>query len=275
MQTFNASTPEGKVLMKARCGQVDLYYTVQGQGPWITLSHSLACDHTMWHDQLAALTPHFNVLCFDTRGHGQSDAPAGPYTLEALADDAYQLMQQLGIRQTHWLGLSLGGMIGQTFALKYPTMVSSLTLAATTSRGLPAAPAMWAERARTARAQGMPALLEGTLARWFTAPSREARLPVIDRIAQSILSTPAEGYAACCEAIAGLDLTDRLHELNCPAHVIVGTEDQGTPPEMSRIIHEHIRGSQLTLIPQAAHLVNAEQPVAFNQALMDFLLRVK
>jgi 3-oxoadipate enol-lactonase len=261
--------------MKARCGNIDLHYTVEGDGPWLTLSHSLACDSSMWDDQMSLLTQHFKVLRFDTRGHGQSSAPAGPYTLEGLADDAYHLMQHLGIQQTHWLGLSLGGMIGQTFTLKYPGLVKSLSLAATTSRGLPAAPAMWADRARIARTQGMTALLEPTLSRWFTAPSREARLPVIDRIAKTILGTPPEGYAACCEAISGLDLTDRLASIHCPTLVVVGTEDQGTPPQMSRIIHEHIQGSQLHLIAQAAHLVNAEQPTAFNQVLKDFLLTVK
>jgi 3-oxoadipate enol-lactonase len=261
--------------MKARCGDIDLYYSIEGEGPWLTLSHSLACDSSMWNDQMAVLTQHFKVLRFDTRGHGQSSAPNGPYTLEGLADDAYHLMQHLGIEQTHWLGLSLGGMIGQTFTLKYPQLVKSLGLAATTSRGLPAAPAMWADRARIARTQGMTALLEPTLGRWFTAPSREAKLPVIDRIAQTILATPAEGYAGCCEAIAGLDVTDRLGEIACPTLVVVGTEDQGTPPAMSHIIHEHIAGSQLQLIPQAAHLVNTEQPAAFNQVVMNFLQRVK
>lgn len=261
--------------MKARCGDIDLHYTVEGDGPWITLSHSLACDSSMWDDQMPWLTRHFKVLRFDTRGHGQSSAPQGPYTLDALADDAYHLMQHLGIQHTHWLGLSLGGMIGQTFALKYPQLIQSLGLAATTSRGLPAAAAMWADRARIARTQGMQALLEPTLARWYTAPSREAKLPVIERIAKTILGTPAEGYAGCCEAIAGLDLTDRLSAITCPTLVVVGTEDQGTPPEMSRIIHEHIAGSQLHLIPQAAHLVNTEQPTAFNQVMQDFLLRVK
>ena len=261
--------------MKARCGDIDLHYTVEGDGPWITLSHSLACDSSMWDDQMPWLTRHFKVLRFDTRGHGQSSAPQGPYTLDALADDAYHLMQHLGIQHTHWLGLSLGGMIGQTFALKYPQLIQSLGLAATTSRGLPAAAAMWADRARIARTQGMQVLLEPTLARWYTAPSREAKLPVIERIAKTILGTPAEGYAGCCEAIAGLDLTDRLSAITCPTLVVVGTEDQGTPPEMSRIIHEHIAGSQLHLIPQAAHLVNTEQPTAFNQVMQDFLLRVK
>ena len=261
--------------MKARCGEIDLHYTVEGDGPWLTLSHSLACDSSMWDDQMAWLTQHFKVLRFDTRGHGQSSAPNGPYTLEALADDAYHLMQHLGIQQTHWLGLSLGGMIGQTFTLKYPQLIKSLSLAATTSRGLPAAPAMWADRARIARSQGMAPLLEPTLARWYTAPSREAKLPVIDRIAKTILSTPPEGYAACCEAISGLDMTDRLGNIQCPTLVVVGTEDQGTPPEMSRIIHEHIAGSVLHLIPQAAHLVNTEQVTAFDQVLKDFLLRVK
>ena len=261
--------------MKARFGDIELHYTIEGDGPWLTLSHSLACDSSMWDDQMPLLTQHFRVLRFDTRGHGQSSAPPGPYRLEALADDVHQLLQQLGIQKTHWLGLSLGGMIGQTFVLKYPQLIQSLGLAATTSRGLPAAPAMWAERARIARTQGMAALLEPTLARWFTTASREARLPVIDRIAKTILSTPPEGYASCCEAIAGLDLTDRLGTITCPTLVVVGTEDQGTPPEMSRIIHEHIPGSELHLIAQAAHLVNTEQPAAFNQVLKDFLLRVR
>lgn len=261
--------------MKARCGDIDLHYTIEGNGPWLTLSHSLACDSSMWDDQMALLTPHFKVLRFDTRGHGQSSAPLGPYTLEGLADDAFHLMQQLGIEHTHWLGLSLGGMIGQTFALKYPSRVKSLGLAATTSRGLPAAPAMWADRARIARTEGMSALKEPTLSRWYTAPSREAKLPVIERIAATIVNTPAEGYAGCCEAIAGLDLTDRLGAIHCPTLVVVGQDDQGTPPAMSHIIHEHIAGSELHLIDNAAHLVNTEQPAAFNQVMMEFFLRVK
>lgn len=261
--------------MQARCGDVDIHYTIKGEGPWITMSHSLACDLSMWDAQAKALSRHFKVLRFDTRGHGQSAVPKGPYSLDALAQDAYLLMQHLGILRSHWVGLSLGGMIGQAFTLAHPDMIQSLVLADTTSRGMPAAAAMWAERARTARSQGMTALLEPTLARWFTAPSRERGLPAIQDIAHVITSTPAEGYAGCCEAIASLDFTDRLSAITCPTLVMVGAEDQGTPPEMSRVIHQQIQGSELLLIPEAAHLANVEQPELFTQGLLDFLLKVK
>ncbi len=261
--------------MKARCNDIDIHYTVEGDGPWLTMSHSLACDLSMWDEQAKALSKHFKVLRYDTRGHGQTSAPAGPYSLETLAQDAHALMQHLGIRQTHWVGLSLGGMIGQTFTLAHPDMISSLVLADTTSRGIPNAAAMWSERAQTARSQGMQSLLQPTLARWFTPASHQQGLPAIERISQVIVRTPTEGYAGCCEAISQLNLTDRLSAITCPTLVMVGADDQGTPPEMSRIIHEHITGSELLVIPDAAHLANVEQPQAFTQGLMAFLMKVK
>ena len=261
--------------MKARCGDIDIHYTIEGDGPWLTMSHSLACDLSMWDVQAKALAKHFKVLRYDTRGHGQSSAPQGPYSLDTLAQDAYALLQHLGIQKTHWVGLSLGGMIGQAFTLAHPETISSLVLADTTSRGVPNAAAMWADRAKAARTQGMQSLLQPTLARWFTPASHESGLPAIQQIAQVILGTPPEGYAGCCEAIAGLDFTERLAAIHCPTLVMVGDQDQGTPPDMSRIIHQHIPGSELLLIANAAHLANVEQPEAFTQGLLNFLLKAR
>jgi 3-oxoadipate enol-lactonase len=260
--------------MQVQVNGVRIHYTVEGQGPWLTMSHSLACDGSMWDEQAKLLAPRFRVLRFDTRGHGRSDAPPGPYTLEALADDVHGLFAHLGIRETHWVGLSMGGMIGETYALRYPGVFRSMVLADTTGRRPPNAAGMWGERIRIAETEGMEALVESTLARWFTAPFRAARPDGMARIAAGIRATPVAGFAGCCHAISRVDLLDRLPEIDCPALIIVGAEDHGTPPEMARQIHASLRGSELVVIEQAGHLSNIEQPAAFNDALLGFLERV-
>lgn len=260
--------------MKVKTNGIEINYEIVGNGPWLTLSHSLACDLHMWDDQMPLLTKSFKVLRFDTRGHGQSSAPAGDYTLDELADDVKGLFDALGIRRTHWIGLSMGGMIGETFALKYPGIFASLVLADTTSKRPPNAAQMWGERVAIARARGMAPLVDSTLSRWFTEPYRNARPDVMARIGATIASTPAEGYAGCCIAISKIDLTHRLKEITCPVQIIVGEEDHGTPPEMAREIHANLPGSELVIIPSAAHLSNVEQTEAFNQAISGFLGRV-
>lgn len=261
--------------MKIRTNGIAIHCAIEGEGPWVTMSHSLACNLSMWDEQAALLAKNYKVLRFDTRGHGVSDAPAGAYTLEQLADDVHGLFTELGIRQTHWVGLSMGGMIGEAYALKYPGMFRSMVLADTSARQPPAAEKIWQERIRTAQEQGMEPLVQGTLERWFTAPYRNAHPEVIARIGADIRNTPVAGYAGCSAAIAKLDLLDRLPEIDCPALVIVGAEDQGTPPEMARQIHANLRGSELLVIPAAAHISNIEQAAAFNQALLGFLARHK
>ena len=172
--------------MKIKTNGIEIHYEIAGEGPWVTLSHSLACNLHMWDDQMAALTPKYKVLRFDTRGHGQSDAPPGPYTLEQMADDVKGLLDALGIRQTHWVGLSMGGMIGETFALKYPGVFRSMVLADTTSRRPPNAEQMWGERVKLAQEKGMGALVESTLARWFTEPYRNTHQDVMARIGSAV-----------------------------------------------------------------------------------------
>ena len=262
--------------MKIKTNNIEINYEIEGsdKGPWITLSHSLACNLQMWDDQMAALKKNFKVLRFDTRGHGQSSAPPGDYTLDQMADDVKGLFDALGITRTHWVGLSMGGMIGQTFALKYPGIYQSLVLADTTSRRPPNAEQMWGERAAIARAKGMSGVLDTTLARWFTEPYRNTRKDVMARIGADILNTPVDGFCGACAAISKVDTLDRLKEIQCPVFIIVGEEDHGTPPEMARAIHENLPGSELLIIKSAAHLSNVEQPQVFNEALTGFLGRI-
>lgn len=257
--------------MRFKTNGIEINCVIEGEGPWVTLSHSLACNLSMWNPQMDVLRRHYKVLRFDTRGHGASSAPEGAYTLEQMADDVHGLFAELGIQRTHWVGLSMGGMIGETYALKYPGVFQSMVLADTTSRRPPNAAQMWGDRIRTAREKGMEALVASTLERWFTAPYRAAHPGVMARIGDDIRNTPVAGFAGCCEAIAKIDVLDRLQEIDCPALVMVGDQDHGTPPEMARQIHANLRDSDLLIIQSAAHLSNVEQPEVFNQALMEFL----
>jgi len=259
--------------MKVKSNGIELNCAVQGSGPWVAMSHSLACDLHMWDEQAAMLANDYTVLRFDTRGHGMSDTPAGEYSLEMLAEDAKGLFDALGIKSCHWVGLSMGGMIGQAFALRYPGEFKTLVLADTTSRYPPEAKGLWEERIATVHAKGMDAMVEGTLSRWFTDGFRSARRDICGRIEAMIRATPVAGYAGCCNAIPKINFTSRLKEITCPTLVIVGEQDAGTPVEMAREIHAAMPGSELVIIPSASHLSNIEQPEAFNKAISGFLAK--
>ncbi len=262
--------------MKVTANGISVSYVLDGpaDGPVLTLSHSLATDLGMWEPQVAALAGRYRVLRYDTRGHGGTETTPGAYSLEQLADDALALLRALGIARTHWLGLSMGGMIGQTLALRAPEVLASLILADTSSRIPPEARPLWDERIRTAETQGMAPLVEPTIERWFTKPFRERRPDVVDRVRAMIRRTDPRGYAGCCHAIKALDLTDRIGAITRPTLVIVGEEDPGTPVAASRVIHERIKGSALEIIPAAAHLSNLEQPEAFTGAVSRFLAQL-
>jgi len=257
--------------MKLSANGMDINYTVEGEGPWLTMSHSLACNLHMWDEEAKRLSKRYKVLRYDTRGHGASGAPAGAYTLEQLADDLHGLLQALGVKSTHFVGLSMGGMIGQTYALKYPGMFATLSLCDTSSRYPAEAAGLWTERIKTVEAQGMEPLVESTLARWFTEPFRKAQPEVVQKVAAMIRATPVAGYVGCCHAIPKINLTARLAEIRCPSLIIVGKDDAGTPVAMAEDIHRAMPGSKLVVIPSAAHLSNLEQPDAFNRALGDFI----
>jgi len=263
--------------MKASVNGIDVYYETHGKqgAPWLTLSHSLACSVRMWDPQIEAFKDRYRILAYDTRGHGGSTAPAGPYTLEMMAADLRALLKHLNIERSHFAGLSMGGMIGQTFALKYPGVLTSLILADTTSRYPVEAAGIWAERIKTVETRGMQPMVQPTLERWFTEPFRKSHPEVVERIGALIASTPVAGYVGCSHAIPKINLTARLKEIKCPILVICGEQDAGTPPAMAREIHDAAPGSKLVLIPQAAHISNMEQPQAFTRAMEAFLAGVK
>lgn len=253
---------------------VDYELTGPADAPVVTLSHSLATDFHMWRLQQPALVAAgYRVLRYDTRGHGGTDVPRAPYSLELLAEDAAALLRALDIERTHFVGISMGGMIGQTLALAHPELVTSLVLCDTAASLPPEAGAIWDERIAIARAAGMWAHVEGTIARWFTPAFVTARPDVVEPVRGAIGSTPVEGYVGCVEAIKGLDLLERIDAITAPTLVMVGVEDPGTPPEAARAIQERIPGAELVLIESASHLSNLEQPAAFNAALLDFLRR--
>jgi 3-oxoadipate enol-lactonase len=262
--------------MKANVNGIDTYYEIHGRegAPWIVFSHSLACNLHMWDAEIERYKDRFRILAYDTRGHGQSAVPPGPYTLDAMADDLHSLLAHVGAAKPHFVGVSMGGMIGQTAALKYPGIFASMTLADTTSRYPAEAQKVWAERTAIARTQGVEPLLQATLERWFTAPFREKEPATVARIAALIRSTPGAGYAGCGSAISQINVTSRLKEIRVPVLVICGEDDPATPPAMSREIVDNLPGAKLVMIPKAAHLSSIEHPQAFNRALGEFLASV-
>jgi len=259
--------------MKATLNGIDIHYELHGKegAPWLVLSHSLACNVRMWDPQIAALKDRYRILAFDTRGHGATSAPAGPYTLDLLADDLKALLEHLKIETPHFCGLSMGGMIGQTFALRYPGGFRTLALADTTSRYPAEAMPVWTDRMKLVEDKGMTAVVQGTLERWFTAPFRAAKPEVVSAIAKAIADTPVPGYVGCCHAIPKINLSARLKEIKCPILIIVGADDAGTPVAMSQEIHDSAPGSKLVILPSAAHLSNLEQPEGFTKALSTFI----
>jgi len=250
-----------------------VYYELSGRAgaPVVMLSQSLACSSAMWRPQLPALEGKYRVLAYDTRGHGRSGAPAGEYSFDMLGDDAVALMDALDIEAVHWVGLSMGGMIGQNLGLRAPERALSLTLCDTSSRIPPEMAPLWLERIEIARQKGMAALVDSTIERWFTEPYRAKNPPEIDGVRQLILATPPEGYIGCCHAIRRLDYTGRLGEIDKPTHVIVGEQDPATPVAAAEAIQAGIPGAKLTVIPNASHISNIEQAGAFNAALTAFL----
>lgn len=254
-----------------RVNDIEVRYRIDGSGPWLTLSHSLSCDLTMWDDIAAALAPTFTVLRYDTRGHGGSSAPAGAYTFAQLTADAIGLLDALAVERTHFLGLSMGGMIGQHLALAAPQRLHKLVIANSTSRIPPEAGPLWDERIAIAQRLGCAGLVEGTLGRWFTPGFRAARPEVMDRIGKLIAGTPVAGYVGCAGAIRALDITARIGAIAVPTLVIVGAEDPGTPPAMAQVIAATIPGARLEIIPSASHLSCIEQPGEFLRLTADFL----
>ncbi len=236
--------------------------------PAVVFSNSLASDHHMWDGQVAALIADFRIIRYDTRGHGASDAPEGPYSIDLLARDCLAVLDHFSIEKAHFVGLSLGGMVGQWLGAEAAERFHSLTLCDTAS-DMPKA--VWDERIAQVEASGMASIVETTLERWFTAPYRERTPNELDSVRQMVASTSTSGYLGCAAAIRDMALGPLLGGISMPTRVIVGAEDVSTPLAKAQALNDAIAGSDLVVIPEAAHLPNLEQPESFNQALRAFL----
>jgi 3-oxoadipate enol-lactonase len=259
--------------MRITANGIQMNFELSGRmdAPVVVLSHSLGSSLIMWNPQMESLEPHFHVLRYDVRGHGGTEAPAGPYTLELLGEDALGLLDALGIHTAHWVGLSMGGMIGQCVALNHADRLRSLALCDTAAIIPKDAQPMWQERINTARNKGLQALVESTLESWFTQPFFRQNSQAVALIRNQFLATPVEGYIGCNEAIRNLNYLNRLSEIKIPTLIIVGKDDPRTPVATAEAIHRRIPNSRLVILPSAAHLSNVEQPEAFSAALVEFL----
>ena len=259
--------------MRIKANGIWVNYELSGKkgAPVVVLSHSLSCNLLMWNPQMDALNPYFQVLRYDTRGHGSTEAPSGSYTLELLAKDVTGLLDALDMDRVGFVGLSMGGMIGQCLALNHPHRLKSLVLCDTVSIVPAEAQPVWQERLDKAVQKGMECISEETLERWFTPGFLRRNPPMVNLIREQILATPVPGYVGCAEAIRRLNYLDRISGIKIPTLIMVGEEDPGTPVSASESMRDRIPGSKLVVLSSARHLSNVEQPKAFNAALLKFL----
>jgi 3-oxoadipate enol-lactonase len=249
-----------------------LHSISEGQGPVVVLSHALGCDLTMWDGVAAILKKRYTVLRYDHRGHGQSEAVPSPYTLDLLADDVAGLISAQDGAPVHFAGLSMGGMTAQALAARYPQLLKSIVVANAAMFYDDAARAMWQARVHTVQTQGVAAISDGAMQRWFTPEFRADEAGGARKVAalrRVLETTDAAAYAASCEAVSRIDFRTSNGAIQCPALVIAGTLDEATPVAMSEAICASIKGAQLRTL-SAAHLSAVEQSDAFADLLERF-----
>lgn len=250
----------------------ELHYTdTGGSGEAVVLVHAIGCDSHMWDALEAALAPAHRIVRVDLRGHGASPVVAGPCSLEDLAGDVADVLHRLRLPRAHWVGLSLGGMLGLAFALAHPQRLGRLVLANTTAGYGPEGRALWQARARAVEDGGMKAIVDLAMERYFSAEFRTRQVERVASVAARFLMTPPQGYIAACAAIADLDYADRLGAIRAPTLVIAGGADVATPAAMSESLARGIGDARLAVIPGAAHLSAVEDPAAFNALVSGFL----
>ena len=261
--------------MQATINGIRMNYEVAGsdKAPVIVLHHPLATNLTIWDEITPVLTPKFRVVRFDARGHGKTEATKGAYSFETLSADTVGLMDHLKIERAHFLGLSMGGMVGQYLGLLHPKRIVSLQLVSTSSRVPPEGAAMWDERIKAVREKGMASQPAGSMQRWL-AKANQQKPALVARLSKLIETTPADGFIGWGGAIRGLNITDRLKAITLPTRVIVGAEDPATPPAAAEAIHKQIAGSDLIVMPGVSHMLCAEDPPAFHKHVLAFLDKV-
>lgn len=249
---------------------VAVSYTLHGpaDAPVVVLSNSLGATRAMWKPQVPGLAERHRVVTYDTRGHGGSPSPEGPCSIDDLTDDLVALLDTLGVERASVVGLSLGGMTGMRLAARDPGRIDRLALLCTSAK---LEPQGFLDRAAQAREAGTASFAPTVVSRWLT-PARAAADPdLVAELEAMVATADDEGYAACCEAVAAMDLRADLARIAAPTLVVSGAEDPATPPEHQRVIADGIPGAQLLTVSPAAHLANLEQPDRVTAALLAHL----
>ncbi|MCY1299437.1 3-oxoadipate enol-lactonase 2 [compost metagenome] len=237
----------------------------------LVLSNSLGTDLHMWDAQIPAFTQHFQVLRYDTRGHGQSVVSEGPYSIEQLGRDVLALLDALDIAKASFCGLSMGGLIGQWLAINAPERIQRLVLCNTAAKI--GSPDVWNPRIDTVLAGGAQAmrdLRDASISRWFTPEFAESQPAKVEPIVGMLAQTSPEGYAANCAAVRDADYREQLGSISAPTLVVCGSGDPVTTTEHGRFMQERIRGAELVEF-HAAHLSNVQAGDAFSRRVLDFL----
>lgn len=258
-------SPDGGTLTgdpeRQRGNAVTLHSVVDGpeDAPVVVLSPSLGTSLEVWDAQAAELAVRCRVIRYDLRGHGRSAVPPGPYEIADLGRDLVALLGTHGVGRAHLVGLSIGGMASMWAAAHAPHRVASLTLCCTSANVGPELAAAYADRAATVRARGSGAVAEAAVSRWLTPAFAAAHPDEVERLEAMVATTPAEGYAASCDALASMDLEEELRSITAPTLVVSGAQDLALPPEHGRRIADAIPGAAFALV-DAAHLAPVEQP---------------
>lgn len=237
--------------------------------PVLMLSNSFLTDAGMWDLQIPDFARRFRVLRYDSRGHGETEPTSPPYSIELLADDAIALLDALEIARVHFIGLSMGGMIGQVLAASHPERLFSVTLFDTACRLPPAS--VWDDRIALARRSGAAAFIKPMTERWLTQAYRARHSDIVEKIGAMIARTSLDGLIGCAEAIKKMDLSPILTRIKVPTQIIVGEQDFGTPVAAAELLHRAIAGSKLVIIDNAAHMPNIEQTETFDRCVLDFV----
>lgn len=263
--------------MNVTLNGINFHYQVEGRegAPWLVFSNSLTTDLGMWDGEVDKLKERYRILRYDTRGHGRTEASEAPYSFDLLVSDVIALMDAVGVERAHYVGLSLGGMTGLGVAIEHGDRL--LSLAACDSRAFaePAWAGLWNGRIEVARAGGMAALVEPTIARWFTEAFQKepGNAATLDKVRAMIGATAVEGYVGCALALQQLDYLPRLGEISVPALFMTGASDQSTPPAASQEMHAAVPGSTCVIVDPASHISNMENPAQFDAALIAHLER--
>jgi 3-oxoadipate enol-lactonase len=259
--------------MKAEANGITINYRIDGPegAPWLVFSNSLATSLAMWDEQTAALQDSFRVLRYDQRGHGGTDAPAGRYPFDTLLADALALMDMLAIGKANFAGLSMGGATALGLAERYPDRFERIIIADSPCQSTPQSSQQWEERIAVAQKQGIEALVEPTIARWFPPETVAQNPPHLDKVCAMIRATPVNGFIGCAAALASHDYASAITTVKCPTLFIVGEKDGTMPIAMARL-HEKLPGSRSVTLAGAGHISNMDRPAEFSLALRDFLL---